>query len=493
MNQNYCWWQLTSYVRWAVAAAGLIYVVGARAEAPTAEKAHPAWDLEKYLDYVSESNPMLKAARLQKDAATLKKNQGDLQELSPFLSVEGGYLNDSQETTFPSQQGTRTVAKSYSLGISKKFSTGTTLSAQWGQAHSDIEGLAFPFVPAWDSRYTLAVSQSLWKDGFGRGVRLRHEREEASARVNVLTAELQARQALVDAESVFWDMAVQILDRQQKADALKRAEKIRVWTLRRLNNGIGDRADRLQVESLLASRRVAQINSDDAFASAKQRALDTLGLPEIDLAGFKPEILSKERSLSSGEGDPRRLDIWIQHYAAKIGESAARETNEMLRPDLSLTGAFGANARDSGIGTSSSDALKSDTSVYRVGVKLALSLDFGLKRDLRAAANAEATAARLKSDKLSRDGSSSWSELVRRHKELGASIVAMEALVKAQESQLAREQERLAVGRTTTFQVISFEQSVADSHLALLQLRAGQRKLEAASRLYLNQNAVEAL
>ena len=493
MNQNYCWWQLSTYVRWALAAAGLIYVVGAKADAPAAPKEHPAWDLEKYLDYVAESNPLVKAARLQKDAAVLKKGQGDLQELSPFLSVDAGYLNDSQETTFPSQQGTRTVGKSYSVGISKKFVTGTTLSAQWGQTHSDIDGLVFPFVPAWDSRYTLAVSQSLWKDGFGRGVRLRHEREEASERVNVLTAELQARQALIDAESVFWDMAVQMLDRQQKADALKRAEKIRDWTLRRLNNGIGDRADRLQVESLIASRRLAQISSDDAFATARQKALDTLGLPDIDLAGFKPEILAKERTLASGEGDPRRLDIWIGHYASIIGESAARETNEMLRPDLSLTGAYGANARDPSLGSSSSEALKSDNSVYRVGVKLALSLDFGLKRDLRAAANAEAAAARMKSDKLAKDGSSSWSELVRRHKELGSSIAAMEVLVKAQEAQLLREQERLAVGRTTTFQVISFEQSVADSNLALLQLRAGQRKLEAASRLYLNPNAVEAL
>ena len=487
MNQKFCFWKVTTYARWVIATAGLIWVVGARAE--------DGGSLDSFLARVAENNAQVQAARLQKEAASLKKRQGDLQELAPLLLLEGGYSNDSQETAFPTQQGTRTLGKFYSLGVSKKLITGTTLSAQWSQTHSDIEGLAFPYQPVWDSRFMLGISQSLWKDGFGRGVRLRHEREDAQEKLNLLTAEMQERQVLVDAESVFWDFAVQVLDRQEKADALKRAEKIRAWTLRRLGSGIGDRADRLQVESLIASRKLAQISSGDSYESSRRRVADALGVPEAELGELGLELLSRERELPvlDSAAEPRRLDVWIQSYAARIGESVARETREMLRPDLSLQGAFGANAREAEIGDSSADALARDTSVYRVGLKLALNLDFGLKSDLRRAADAEAKAARLKSDKLARDRASSWSELARRHAELGSSIRAMESLVKAQEAQLEREQERLSLGRTTTFQVITFEQAVADARLSLLQLRAGQRKLEAASRLYLTQNAVEAL
>jgi outer membrane protein TolC len=495
-----CLWKMTTYMRWAIAAGGLIYVVAARAERENAGPLATAirgpaakWDLDTYLNHVSENNALVKAAHLQKEAATLKKHQGDLQELSPFLAGEGAYLNDSQETQMPAQQGTRTRVKAYSLGVSKKFSTGTTVSLGWGQTHTDITGTTF-MTPNWESKYTLGVSQSLWKDGFGRAVGLRHEREEAQERVAVLSAELQARQALIDAESAYWDLTVQILDRQEKADALKRAEKIAAWTKRRLDSGIGDRADRLQVESLIASRRLAQIGGEDSFEAARKRVVDALGTDDVQIADVKPEVLTQERTLKSeGEGEPRRLDIWIQDYAAKISDTAARETDEMMKPDLSLQGVYGANARDAKIGTSSSDAFASDTDMYRVGLKFSMSLDFGLKSDLRAAAAAESKAARLKSDKISRDAATSWAELVRRHHEISASIQAMETLVKAQEAQLAREQERLSVGRTTTFQVISFEQSVADTRFSLLQLRAQQRKLEAASRLYVSQSAVEAL
>ncbi|MEO5667509.1 MAG: TolC family protein [Bdellovibrionota bacterium] len=487
MNNRLWWWKVTSYLRWAIAAAGLIYVVGAKADSST-------WDLDAYLKQVSSNNALIQSSRLQKEAAALKKHQGDLQELSPFLQVEGGYVNDGTETAIPAQQGKRTITKFYSLGVSQKFSTGTTVSVGWSQNNTDIDGLAFPFTPAWDSRYTLGVSQSLWKDGFGRGVGLRHEREDAQERVSVLTAELQERQALIDAESAYWDLAVQVLDRDEKANALARAEKIHAWTKRRLDSGIGDRADRLQIESLIASRRLAQINSADSYENARKRFADALGTASAEVGTLNADILMNSRPLSPGEGkDPNRLDMWIQSYAAKISETAARETQEMLRPDLALTGAFGANARDPGIGTSTSDAFASDTSFYKVGLKLSMSLDFGLKHNLRAAADAEAKAARMKSNKLSRDTASSWDEIVRRHKELGNSIDAMEVLVKAQQAQLDREQERLSTGRSTTFQVITFEQSVADTKFSLLQLRAAQRKLEAASRLYMTQNAVEAL
>jgi len=487
VNQKICWWKLTTYIRWVVATGGLIYAVGARAQTSD------PWDLETYLRQVGENNALVKAARLQKESATLKKRQGDFQELSPFLQAEAGYSNDGQETAFPTQQGTRTKAKYYSLGVSQKLASGTALSIQWGQTHADIEGLAFPYQPVWDSKYTLGISQSLLKDGFGRATRLRHEREDAGERVSVLTAELQQRQALIDAESAYWDFAVQVLDRQEKADAMKRAEKIRDWTARRLANGIADRADRLQVESLIASRSLAQIGSADAYVAARKRFADAIGVSESEVAELKAVSLQQERPLRAEGPEPRRLDIWIQSYASKISEAAALETGEMLRPDLALQGAFGANARDSGLSDSAGDAVASDASFYRVGLKLSMSLDFGMKHRLREAANAEAKASRLKSDKLVSDSASSWSELLRRHREVSASIAAMELLVKAQEAQLAREQERLEVGRTTTFQVVSFEQSVADTRFGLLQLRAQQRKLEAASNLYLSQNAVEAL
>lgn len=175
IKANQCLYTL-SKVKWFVAAAALSYVVAAQAQSTLT--------LESFLDIVAKNNAKVQGAQLQRKAAELKKHQGDYAELSPFLIVDAGYGTDNQQTTMPDQMGVQTKGKQYSLGLSKMFSTGTTVAAKWGQTFSDITGTAnsqpLPiFDPRWESKYTISFSQSLWKNSLGRGTRLRHSREEA--------------------------------------------------------------------------------------------------------------------------------------------------------------------------------------------------------------------------------------------------------------------------------------------------------------------------
>lgn len=462
----------------------------------SAKASTPSWTLDHYLELVVANNSDLEAARLQKKAAQLRQNQGDLLELSPKLQLQGGYTNDEQVTAFPTQQGQQTLAKYYSLGVAKGLSTGTQLSLAWSQTFSDVRGTAF-LRPSWESRYSFNVTQSLWKNFIGHATRMRHQREEAQAQAAVLAAEMQLQQNLIQAETSFWNYALNQLDRLEKEDALNRAKKIRDWTARRLRDGIGDRADLLQVESLLAARELEQINSRDAYEASRKQFFESLGDTKLESITISSQEIMKPRAMKVNLKDsqeiPKRMDVWIQTYAAKAAELSSLEFEDSLKPDLKLLGTFGANGRNTELGTSAQDAISSDRNMYNVGLSLALNLDFALMNNLREAARAEAKASSLKSRKLDQDALVSWEELMRKHSELSLRIAAMEKLAKAQESQLKREQERLEVGRTTTFQVISFEQDVATTRLNLLELRGHQRKLEAASRLYVTQSEVESL
>ena len=479
-------------ILWLGGAVASAFWLTLPSRAQTPRSAQTGWTLEAFLEKVGESNALVKAARLEKEAAALKRRSGDLMELAPFLQGELSYVDDRRETVLPAQQGNRTQVGLYSVGFAKKFVTGTQVSAKWGQTRSALEGLAFPMPSSWESSFLASVSQPLWKDGFGRGVRLRHSREDAQEKVARLSAEMAERRALIAAEEVFWDFAVHSLDRQEKQDSLARAQRIRDWTSRRIGNGIGDRADLLQIESLVASRRLAQIGTEDNLEASRRAFLDALGLPSDETVSISAATLAEPRALPADK-EARRLDIWLQQYASEINKNVALETEDRLRPDLSLVGAVGLNGRDAAIGASTSETLGANHPMFQVGLKLSMNLDFSLSENARAAARAEAEAARLRMEKGNRDAASSWSELARRHAELTARVRAMEALVKTQESRLAREQERLSLGRTVTAQVVTFEQEVADTRFGLLQLRAQQRKLEAATRLYMTQEAVEAL
>jgi outer membrane protein TolC len=484
-------------LKWLVAASSLVYVATTQAK-PTPKVAAPASgntiSLEQYLDAVAKNNAQVQAALLSKDAAKLKKRKDDL-TMTPFaLSANAGFSDDTQETSMPAQQGDHTKGKLYSFELSKVFDTGTSLSAKWGQTYSEVTGTAPTIVipPGWNSVYQISLSQSLWKNGFGYGTRLRHQREDALTQAAILDAEKSGREALIAAEEAYWDYTVKMLDVKEKNTSLERAEKIRGWTGKRFQNGIGDRADVLQIEALVARRKLEQIKSLNDEQSAKLKFMDALG-NQAESANLAPSAqgLSVLRRLAAGER--QAIATIAMQSKARAGEAGAKEAVDGTRPDLSLQGSFGANERDASLGTSANGSFGSDNNFYQVGVKLGMSLDFGLQSDVTAAARAEAKAARMISDKLNRDASISWSEIVRQHAELTTSIELMEKLSKTLDDQLAREQTRLEIGRTTTAQVVTFEQEVANARQQLLEMKAAQRKLEAKARLFLTQSEVEAL
>ncbi len=478
----------TIFLKWFVATSALSFVT-----ASLAEPASGIITLEQYLDSVAKNNANVQAAMLKKQSANLKRRQADLSETPFAFQANAGFLNDQKETMLPAQQGTQTKGKQYSFELSKVFATGTSVSAKWGQTYSETTGTLPPIVipPEWDSLYQISFSQSLWKNSFGRATRLRHEREDAMTQIAVLEAEKAGLQALIKAEDAFWDYAVKTLDTKEKAEALGRAEKIRNWTSRRLRNGIGDRADLLQIEALVARRKLEQLSSANAKETARRVFIDTLGNPDDQNLMPSTQGLALVRKLNA---DKRQaIDVWVMQHQAKAGETGALEAADMIRPDLSVQGAFGANARDANLGTSSSSALDSSNNFYNVGIRLGVSLDFGLQNDIAAAARAESKAARMIADKLNQDTSISWNEVVRQHAELSASIELMEKLSKTLDEQLEREQTRLEIGRTTTAQVVTFENEVAGVRQQLLDLKAKQRKLEAQARLFLTQSEVEAL
>lgn len=478
---------IMSRMKWLVAAAALTYVAASQAQTN-------GITLEAYLATVSQNNAHVQAAALKKRAAKLKKRQNDLKETPFALQADAGIFDDSRETAMVAQQGTNTKGKQYSFALSKTFSTGTAVSAKWGQTFTDTIGtIGFVIQPRWESLYQIGVSQSLWKNSFGRATRLRHEREDAMERVAILEAEKSGRQALIKAEEAYWDLVVKTLDIREKDEALKRAEKISAWTAKRFTNGIGDRADTLQIDALVATRKLEQLGARNAQETARRAFLDAIENPADQNIFPSTANLGTLRPLNVGGSGRQAIDVWMMQSQASAGETGAREAADAIRPDLSLQGAFGANARDASLGNSATSATGSDHNFYNVGIKLGVSLDFGLQNDIAAAARAEAKAARMIADKLNRDHGVSWREVVRQHSELSLSIALTEKLSKTLDEKLAREQTRLEIGRTTTAQVVTFEQEVASARQNLLELKSKQRKLEAQARLFLSQSEVEAM
>ena len=460
----------------------LLFAVAPRANALT---------LAEYLDQVRKNNSTFASLEASKKAADNRSNLGDL-ELSPYLTYRLGYLDD-QKIPATAMAATRTQAFESSAALAKRFATGTQVALTFVQQRVTILGLppTVPVYPSWTNTFGVAVEQSLLKNGFGSGTRARRLRESVAERLERLSLEAQSRQALVDAESAYWDLSFQSQDLEKKKESLERAERLMGWMDRRAANGLGDRNDVLQIRALLDRRRLEVVDAADNLLAARQRVADYLQLPVSEVPSrLGEDELSRVRQppelVGRMSGDPVRVDSLIKQETAQLKAAIARESSLGLRPDLSIQGSFATNARDASYGSVVGDSLDADKPTWGVGVKLSIDLDFRGQSKARSVSDYEAQAAELQAQRANFESRSSWSELNRRHKELSARLVILERLAKTQADKAIRERERLGQGRTITSQVTQFEQDASDAQVLLLQLRAQQRKLEASSTLFIS-------
>lgn len=446
--------------------------------------------LDEYLSEVAKKNKEFQSYEISKGVAEDRRIAGDL-ALSPTLTMDTSYLSDEKrpQTT----GGSKLQATQYNAGLGKQFSTGTYLGVAGNLQHLTISNPALPIFPSDYSTGTLALtlSQSLWKNAFGHGTRLRRERETISAKLEKESLNLQQRQILYNAESAYWDYLYQQEELAQKVDSLERSRKIENWLKRRFSDGISDRADFLNGQALSMSRELALAMTRDQSLAAEKNLRDYMELgPDEKL----PELSSdfkKARSIEgmiSGDaaGEIVRLDTYLSSLEAKAKGVGAREAEDALRPDLILQGSYATNSFST---ISQSEALndisKADTPTSQVALKFTYIFDTDAKNSQGALSRKEALAAQLRSERKILESTSSWSELQRRYAELSKQVETAEKLNKIQLNRAKEQALKLSRGRSVTSDVVVSEEDASSSALSLNRMRAEARKIEAQSRLFI--------
>jgi outer membrane protein TolC len=399
---------------------------------------------------------------------------------------------DATDKSRPSQLGTRRDVEMYSLGIAKKFFTGTLvkLDAQVG----DFENPG-TVVPGFDLYTTgsvgITVQQSLWKDFFGNGTRTKISRLEKQAELEKLAAVLQARLALYDVEANFWDYALANEDYKLKKANLERAQKIDKWTANRVSNGISDRADLMNAKALMALREAQFIAAEEELKSQEVKLRDNLQLednektPEIkaDLSQARPYLINLLKMKNVEKIEARMASLEAQ--ARALG---ADETVDALRPDLSVFGNYTRTSYNRDHDTAVDEMNKDDYPKNSVGVNFTWVFETDAKSGTRQAARREALAAKLKADKKVSEGKDAWTDLIRKYDVLKNSVSTLEKVAEYQRERAKAEQNKLSQGRTVTANVVLAETDAAEAEINLLRTRSNLRKLEASSLFFVDVN-----
>ena len=457
----------------------LFAMVGSAAQALT---------LDQYLEQARQKNSLFQAYEMAVQAADDKVDSAGL-DLSPVLTTS--YLK-GVDKSLPSQISNERNISQYSIGLAKKFITGTSIKLQGDLADYKNPGTAFPGFDQYSTgALGVSVSQSLWKDFFGYGTRTKLQREKSAAQIERTAAELQRRAYLIQMEADFWDYIVASEDVRLKKANLERAEKLQKWTANRVSNGISDKADLMNIKALTSLRSVQYQNSVEDLKTAETKIRENLGLsadqatPTID--GQMTQERNYIKSLASSK-NVLSLEAEVARLEASTKKNVADEVTDQLRPDLSVFGTYATTSYNRDRSEAISKVTDSDYPKTSVGVQFSWVIETDAKSGARGASQKEALASQYKAERKVKDGVNAWNELLRKYQVAVSNVKTLEDVATFQRERSKAEQDKFLKGRTVTANVVTAETDAAEAEVNLLKAKSGLRKLEASSQLFFAEN-----
>jgi outer membrane protein TolC len=445
-----------------------------------------AMTVEEYMSTVAKNNKLVSSYDISVEASNERKTAGDL-SLSPTLTA---LYSQATDKSLPSTIADERDTNTYSLGVSKKFSTGTAVSVF---ANTYDYKFKQPVIAGYADYYKggvgISLTQSLWKDSFGAATRLRQTRESIVNEYETLGLELQRRSTLVQIESDYWDYLVAQENFKLKEDNLERVKKLQTWTSNRVYNGISDDSDLLQIKALVGIRELNMATAADDLKSREAKVRENLNLADSDpLPPFTSDLTQPRPYFESlvQKKNVTQISTYLTSLDAKIKKTAAEETVDALRPDLSLTGQYSTSSYALDRTEMQNNLGKTDRPVTYIGVNFSWLFGSDAKSAQLSSSKKEAMASQYRAEQAKVAGENAWAEYLRKYELTRQNVLTLEKIAKFQKDRVKSEQTKFSKGRTITTNVVNAEIDSAEADVSYLTAKSTLRKMEAGTQLFIS-------
>ncbi len=466
---------------------GVLFTFGLCATLPA--QAATELSLADYIQQVTQQNTGVRGSELSAMASGLRSTEAHL-ITAPNLYISYDTKSDTRIAPFSFLQYDRLQTSTFSLGVMKAFDFGLQskfhydiMNMQYLNPQSSLFGgmSAFFSNPYNIAAPVLEVTQSLWNNGFGRSTRASKDLIEAQNLATSHLTQFQRQDALVKAELAYWRLAAARQTIEVQNQAIDRAQKIYEWNKNRANLHLGDDADVIQAEAILQSRGLDVLSAENEARSAA-RDFNSIRNQDSDTVPEKVHSLELE-DLNQAEAPKRvqlREDVRAAQETARATQANAVVQTEKNLPTLDVYGTFSLNGQPQNLfaspytnGISLAQtlqlSLQTNRPSYSVGVRFNLPLDFDTVSRSQNAWRQEKAAAELTYERKLFEQEQSWKDLSQKLDDSKNHLRLSQLLEVTQRKKLEKEQDRLKKGRTTTFQVLLFEQDYLFSQLSRIK------------------------
>ncbi len=444
-------------------------------------------NVDGFLNQVETGNDQYQSSATKKAAVELRENEWKLLT-RPNLFGTAEFTDDQRLTGAPVFQGRQTKITRYNLGIEQSTTLGLDAKLYYDYVDTEIVGvdpLIFPVPQFVISSPVLELSQSLWRNFGGREKVAQQEVSAARAQSQKLLATYGLITLRAEAEKAYWRLVVARKMVTSAQETLERAERMLKWSSRRERMSLSDKSDLLQAEATFAARKMELQSAIDEEKNAaldfnKMRGREDIGVPE-KLALLETEQVA---AVQPPQKQMERLDVKAAEESARADKATAKISAEATKPDLKVYARLSLNGRDADAQTAVDQAWTSNYPMTTEGMKFTMPPSFGLTSDIREGYSAEARSADMAVRRKAFETDKEWQDLNQKFENAKKRLLLAQAMEKAQKQKMEYERTRHSRGRTTTYQVILFEQDFAIAQVARIQLESEILKLYATLKTF---------
>lgn len=439
--------------------------------APT--QAAKALTLEQYMTEVREKNGGIVGLKSSSEAKKLRRDEGGM-FFRPSFFLTGEYYDDQRPTNAPVFQGTQTLRHTIRGGLAQNFRTGTKATLSYNVYKTQINGVSGALIPNkkfFDTAPQIEISQSLWRNFLGSEFAATEQIQNAQVEAQRFNEAFNHKQLILNAENAYWRLYVAQTALKVQEESLARAKKLRDWNQGRFSNNLIDESDFVQAEANLQSREIElqDIQIEIQTALKEFNSIRENDGEVVNLEGTKGKDSSYILDAALPPKMRLREDVRVILANKKLAAASAELGTQRNRPNLELYGTYSMNGRDAQYNDSAEQAYTATKPFTIIGVRFSTPLDLGSMSDYKKSYAQEAVASDMIYKRKVYEVDREWEILQERFANFKQRLKLTQKMVQVQQRKFESERRRFSQGRTTTFQVVQFEQDLANSQLLKLR------------------------
>jgi len=454
-----------------------------------------SFPLNQYLNQVQTMGPAYNSAQNTVQGLAKQKNQHDA-VYSPQLVGHAVQVDDRSEQAsdaLEAMYGDKTRVDDYGVALVKKWKYGLTTSVGYGWSQYNVDDSLY--LP--EKYYTVApnasVTLSLWRDFLGKQTSAQVDHTRTLMESAEYGAAHQRESILYRARVSYWRLQLARQEVDIRKDTYERSVSIVTWSERRVRLNLVDDSEALQAK---AGMEVRSIELEHAVENERAARVDFNRFRGVQGNAVPEQLDELGTEISKYSFDwPNKTPIsWdLRSAKAKIAseEAAWNDAKGNSKPDLNVFASYTANGLDASYNPANTESFKDHKPTTKVGVSVVIPLDRtsakaadGYKLSYQASEDAYRDKA-LETDQA-------WAQLKDRLEDVNKRLEMSTRIEDIQKRKLAKEREQLNVGRSTQFQLQSFETDYAMSRLQRLGVQAEKLFLWAEAEWLLSADQADA-